>query len=86
MTSQSGLLAAGCFSLMMTAGCADMMKPGASSGDGRQRIAVGAQGDSLEACLGRIPSEASAGQKMLAQESCERDEANRKAINAVPGK
>jgi hypothetical protein len=35
--------------------------------------------------MARIPQDASAGQRMIAQQSCERDEANRKAILAVPG-
>jgi hypothetical protein len=34
--------------------------------------------DTLNACLSRIPSDASAGQRMLAEESCKRDQANRK--------
>lgn len=51
-----------------------------------ERPATGTAGDSLQACLGRIPSEASAGQRMLAEESCRRDEAARAAIQAVPAK
>jgi hypothetical protein len=42
------------------------------------RIASGAVEDSLNACLARIPKDASAGQKMLAEESCRRDQANRR--------
>lgn len=42
------------------------------------RIAPGAAEDSLNACLARIPKDASAGQKMLAEESCNRDQANRR--------
>ena len=47
--------------------------------------AYGTTGDSKQACMDRIPSGASAGQRMLAEESCKRDEANRGSIQAVPG-
>ncbi|MBX3237845.1 MAG: hypothetical protein KF814_16995 [Nitrospiraceae bacterium] len=47
----------------------------AKSGD---RSASGTQGDSLEACTARIPKDASAGQRMLAIESCKRDQANQR--------
>ncbi len=43
----------------------------AKSGD---RASAGTQGDSLEACMARIPSNATAGQRMLAEESCKRDQ------------
>ena len=49
-------------------------------------VAAGTQGDSLEACLGRIPSSATAGQRQLAELSCQRDERARQPIKAVPGK
>jgi hypothetical protein len=42
------------------------------------RIAAGAVEDSLNACLARIPKDATAGQKMLAEESCRRDQAARR--------
>jgi hypothetical protein len=38
------------------------------------RAAAGAFGDSLDACMGRIPKDASAGQRMLAEETCKRDQ------------
>lgn len=47
--------------------------------------ASGTQGDTLQACLSRIPKDASAGQRLIAQRSCERDEADRKEIEIVPG-
>jgi hypothetical protein len=47
--------------------------------------ASGTSGDSLQACMSRIPSGASAGQRMMAEQSCQRDEAARKSIMAVPG-
>ena len=42
------------------------------------RAAAGAAGDSLDACLARIPKDGSVGQRMLAEESCQRDQANRR--------
>lgn len=38
------------------------------------RVSAGTQGDSLEACLARIPDDATAGQRMLAEETCARDQ------------
>jgi hypothetical protein len=38
------------------------------------RASSGTQGDSLEACLTRIPEDATPGQRMLAEESCKRDQ------------
>ena len=62
---------------------------GSSSGPipttGRNRVASGHHGDTLDACLARIPNDASSGQKMLAEKSCQRDHSNRKAIDQVPG-
>ena len=43
-----------------------------------KRAAAGAAGDSLEACMARIPKDGSVGQRMLAEESCQRDQANRR--------
>lgn len=83
------------------AGCAEMgttpssgVSPGESTSTtssgtppvtGPNRVASGTQGDSLEACLNRIPSDASAGQRMLAERSCHRDARTRQSIEAVPG-
>ena len=52
---------------------------------GPKRVSQGTQGDSLKACLSRIPSDASAGQRMVAERTCERDAENRRPIDAVPG-
>ena len=52
---------------------------------GPNRMAHGAQGDSLEACLARIPSKATSSQRMLAEHTCHRDAEHRKVIEAVPG-
>lgn len=44
-----------------------------------------AVGDTLKACLARIPKDSSAGQRTIAEQGCGRDEGNRKLIQAVPG-
>lgn len=51
---------------------------GTATAKSHDQAASGTQGDTLEACMGRIPKDASAGQKMLAEESCRRDQANRR--------
>lgn len=70
---------------VLVGGCASDETMG-SSGTGTaststrniDRIASGAVEDTLNACLARIPKDASAGQKMLAEESCRRDQAARR--------
>jgi len=49
------------------------------------RIAVGAVEDTLKACMARIPKDASIGQRMIAEQSCGRDESDRKPFTVVPG-
>jgi hypothetical protein len=45
---------------------------------------AGAVEDTLMACLARIPKDATAGQRMLAEQSCQQDEATRKVVQAAP--
>lgn len=73
---------------MMVGGCASEGTTGftavpsapvqASLSKDINRVASGSVEDSSAACAGRIPQDASAGQKMLAAESCERDRAARR--------
>ena len=56
----------------------------ASPATGLNQISAGAQEDTLEACLARIPSNATAGQRMVAERTCKRDHETRKSILAVP--
>jgi len=60
--------------VLLTAACAS--DGGSSAGIGG--IAAGSVEDSLSACMSRIPSDATEGQRQLAEKSCERDQANRK--------
>jgi hypothetical protein len=77
-----GLCASGCASeeTMGSSGTGAASTGGAAATSTRNidRIASGAAEDSLNACLARIPKDASAGQKMMAEQSCNRDQANRR--------
>ena len=42
------------------------------------RIAAGVEEETLDTCLGRIPKDATAGQKMMAEHTCRRDFAGRR--------
>jgi hypothetical protein len=42
--------------------------------------------DSLQACMARIPKDATAGQRMIAEQSCLRDEGDRKPFQATGGR
>ncbi len=47
---------------------------GTAIAKGGNRASAGTQGDSLNACMVGIPTDATAGQRMLAEESCKRDQ------------
>ncbi len=53
---------------------------------GMSAVAAGAVEDSLKACLARIPTGTTPGQRMIAEQSCQRDETGRHAMQAVPGR
>lgn len=72
---------------MVVGGCASDGTTGSSAANGGgapastrniDRIASGAVEDTLSACMARIPKDASAGQRLLAEESCRRDQAARR--------
>ncbi len=44
----------------------------------RNRVASGSVEDNLQDCMARIPQDSSAGQRMLAAESCKRDQSNQR--------
>ncbi|GJL66867.1 MAG: hypothetical protein NPIRA05_18380 [Nitrospirales bacterium] len=50
------------------------MSSAEAQAQGLTQIAVGSAQDTLKACLGRIPQDASSGQLMLAKESCQQVE------------
>ena len=49
-------------------------------------VASGAVEDTLTVCLARIPQVATFGQRLIAEQSCQRDESGRASMQAVPGK
>ena len=48
-------------------------------------VAAGAVEDTLQACMARIPRDASIGQRMVAERGCQRDESDRKPFQADYG-
>ncbi len=49
-------------------------------------VASGAVEDTLKACLARIPKDASSGQRMMAELSCQRDEGTRAPFQMGTGR
>lgn len=49
-------------------------------------VASGAVEDTLPTCLTRIPQGATPGQRLIAEQSCQRDEVDRTSMRAVPGR
>ncbi len=47
-------------------------------------VASGAVEDTLKACLARIPSQATAGQRMLAEQGCQGEQKTRTSSHASP--
>lgn len=52
--------------------------------EARGAMAAGAVEDSLKACLARIPQDASTGQRMIAEQSCEQDQETRQLVQDAP--
>ena len=70
---------------MMVGGCVSEGTMGSTSTPaasvpttGIERVASGSVEDTSNACMARIPNDASAGQRMLAEESCRRDQSTRR--------
>lgn len=82
MTKNSISFLVAAFALaIMTSGCEHMNGEAGPESSGTSPeaapteppdVAHGAQDDSLEACLARIPGDASSGQKMLAEVTCKK--------------
>lgn len=47
-------------------------------------VSPGAAEDTLKACLARIPDQATVGQRMMAEQTCEREEQARKTYHLSP--
>lgn len=61
------------------------MGGGTSASAPQSRPASGTSEDNLQACMSRIPSDASVGQRMMAERSCQRDAADKKGFLSAPG-
>ncbi len=48
--------------------------------------AAGTVEDTLQACMTRIPKDASLGQRLIAEQSCARDDNDRKPFQSAPGR
>jgi hypothetical protein len=62
-----------------------MPAPPAATAPGNA-LAAGASEDSLQACLARIPKDATVGQQLIAEQSCRRDDGDRKPFQATLGR
>jgi hypothetical protein len=82
-----GLLIGGCLGLPV-ARAQDrqpaIVAPGTDATN-KADIAAGSVEDTIRDCMGRIPKDASIGQVMIAEQSCWRDENERKPVQAIPG-
>lgn len=54
--------------------------------EGRSSVASGSVEDSQQACLARIPKDATTGQRMIAEGSCKRDQESRQSFQEAPGR
>lgn len=70
----------------LAAGKAPTSSAPSAQSEGRSLVASGAVEDSQQACLTRIPKDATAGQRLVAVESCKRDQTSRQSIQDVPGR
>jgi hypothetical protein len=52
--------------------------PSVTKASGLGTVAAGSPEDTLQACLARIPADATPGQRLLAEQTCRRDQAERR--------
>jgi hypothetical protein len=71
----------------VASGASPASSPAAGAGTTpHSALAAGASEDSLKTCLDRIPKDATVGQRLIAEQSCWRDEGNRKPFEATSGR
>lgn len=75
-----------CLFIADTALAAENASPSQVSPNVKDAVAAGSLDDSLHACLARIPKDATAGQRMLAEQSCRRAEADRAPAQTSGGR
>ncbi|RMH31045.1 MAG: hypothetical protein D6690_17695 [Nitrospirae bacterium] len=101
MKTTAGFFVVALSVVVFSAGCETYLKMGQGAGTtsepaavesrdatsltGPNRPASGTFGDTLEACLARIPADASAAQRMLAEDTCRRNAERQRPIELVPG-
>lgn len=68
------------------AGKAPKLSAPPTQSEGRSTVASGSTEDSQQACLARIPKVATAGQRMVAEDSCKRDQESRQSFQNAPGR
>lgn len=68
------------------AGKAPKLSAPPTQSEGRSIVASGSVEDSQQACLARIPKVATAGQRMVAEDSCKRDQESRQSLQSAPGR
>lgn len=81
-----GLLIGGCLGLPVARAQdrqSTIVAPGTDATN-KADIAAGSVEDTIRDCMGRIPKDASIGQVMIAEQSCWRDENERKPLQEVP--
>jgi hypothetical protein len=62
------------------------MATATTSPNSRLAPAAGTAEDTLQACMARIPQDASPSQRMLAERTCQRDEEARQPFKGIPGR
>ena len=72
--------------LSLSTQAADQVKPTIASAQTRELgiVAAGAVEDNLQTCLARIPKDATAGQRMVAEQGCKQDHATRQSVQVLP--
>jgi hypothetical protein len=83
LISAAFVLMTGAFLPLHAATAPDTARPADTVG---ASIASGASEDSLKACLTRIPKDATEGQRLIAEQSCRRDDGERKPFQATLGR
>ena len=85
-SSMHTVMLAAVLSLAGTALASDKGLPAAHQANSNDAVSGRSLEDSLQACLARIPKDATPRQKMLFEQACRRAEANRAPVQLVNGK
>ena len=86
LRSMALALLAGIFTSGAYAAGSPQASPAHAGPSAGNAIAAGSVEDSLSACLARIPKDASIGQRLIAEQSCRRDDGDRQPVKASGGR